>query len=218
MGTQTWKIVGMDQQKVEVIPFKGTANALSFWKAEQRNRDFHFSEQLATFLEEWNTRIESPEFEQALCTDYYMSPSAAGELISFLKRQKEATGSDLPHRHHLLIEHFTDNTYAEEVKRIFINTIWGGKVNLPFALALSAAWEDEYHYPLEVFVDNMCVMLLLPHDLSMRDILCLVKPYTIEQMLRKRLEATGFFGALFLENAGRALLLTRQGFGKRLPL
>ena len=37
-------------------------------------------------------------------------------------------------------------------------------------------------------------------------------------LLRARLEQTGFFGARFRENAARALLLPRQGFGRRTPL
>ena len=34
-----------------------------------------------------------------------MEEAAADELLGFLKLQREATGSALPHRHHLLIEH-----------------------------------------------------------------------------------------------------------------
>ncbi|MBN1696565.1 MAG: DEAD/DEAH box helicase [Spirochaetales bacterium] len=218
MGTQTWKITGIDQQKVEVTPFGNTPKSLPFWKAEQRHRDYHFSRQLGMFLEEWDRRVEDPDCEAALGKEYHMSPPAAAQLVQFLKRQKESTAASLPHRRHIVVEHCLDAEGGAEVNRIFIHTVWGGKVNLPFALALSSAWENKYHYPLEIFVDNICVMLLLPHDFGFRDIIELLRPDSVERLLRTKLESTGFFGALFRENAGRSLLLPRQGFGKRLPL
>ncbi|MCK5570954.1 MAG: ATP-dependent helicase, partial [Spirochaetes bacterium] len=46
----------------------------------------------------------------------------------------------------------------------------------------------------------------------------LVTADNLEELLRKKLEKTGFFGARFRENAGRALLLPRGGFKKRMPL
>ena len=50
------------------------------------------------------------------------------------------------------------------------------------------------------------------------DIFSLVTPENLERLLRLTLEKSAFFGAKFRENAGRALLLPRAGFKKRLPL
>jgi len=61
-------------------------------------------------------------------------------------------------------------------------------------------------------------MLLAPRTFTRRELLDLLPPGRIEELLRIGLERTGFFGARFRENAGRALLLPRGGFGKRLPL
>ncbi len=43
-------------------------------------------------------------------------------------------------------------------------------------------------------------------------------PENLERLLRLTLEKSAFFGARFRENAGRALLLPRAAFKKRLPL
>jgi ATP-dependent Lhr-like helicase len=37
-----------------------------------------------------------------------MDPFAADELVGFLNCSEQITQTDLPHRHHLLIEHFDD--------------------------------------------------------------------------------------------------------------
>jgi ATP-dependent Lhr-like helicase len=153
-----------------------------------------------------------------LIRKYFLDDSAVTELLGFLKRQKEATKTDLPHRHHLLIEHFHDPSNAAQDRQVILHTIWGGKINRPFSLALQAAWEEKYHTHLEVIQNNDGILLILPHDFSAGELLALVKPETLEKLLRKSLEKSGFFGAKFRENAGRALLLPRSDFKKRLPL
>jgi ATP-dependent Lhr-like helicase len=59
---------------------------------------------------------------------------------------------------------------------------------------------------------------LLPDAVGADDILALVNSRNLDRLLRKRLETSGIFGARFRECAGRALLLTRPNFKKRMPL
>ena len=113
-----------------------------------------------------------------------MDEAAADELIDFLKRQQEATGTDLPHRHHLLIEHFQDPLNTADKKQVILHTLWGGKINRPFSLALQAAWEEKYHYHLEVIENNDCLLLMLPHEFSAEDVLTLVTPENLERLLQ----------------------------------
>ena len=68
LAAQSWKITDITHQDVEVVPGKGQVNYLPFWKAEKENRDFHFSEKIALFLEEWNGRLNSPEFDSSEST------------------------------------------------------------------------------------------------------------------------------------------------------
>jgi ATP-dependent Lhr-like helicase len=101
---------------------------------------------------------------------------------------------------------------------VILHTLWGGRVNRPFGLALQAAWEEKYRYHLEIIENNDCLLLMLPHGFSGRELFALVTPENLERHLRASLEQSGFFGAKFRENAGRALLLPRSDFKRRLPL
>jgi ATP-dependent Lhr-like helicase len=85
-------------------------------------------------------------------------------------------------------------------------------------MALDAAWEAHYGQRLEMYTGNDCIVLQLPHDVSGDEVLSLVSSATVEQLLRKRLEGSGFFGARFRECAGRSLLVTRSKIGQRMPL
>ncbi|MCP4147474.1 MAG: DEAD/DEAH box helicase, partial [bacterium] len=160
----------------------------------------------------------NPEFQKKLQTHHFMSEKAALELIAYLKLQKKETDASLPHRHHLLVEHFRDPVNTADSKQTVLHTMWGGPVNRPLAFALSAAWEEKYNYTLDVFVNNDCIMLNLPHAFGAQDILALLKPSKLRQLLRSKLESTGYFGARFRENASCALLLPRKGFQNRMPL
>ena len=55
-------------------------------------------------------------------------------------------------------------------------------------------------------------------DVDGDELISLVTSTRLEELLMKRLEGSGFFGARFRECAGRALLLTRRKMGERMPL
>lgn len=242
LGTQRWKITGIDHQRVRVVPWSGPLNAAPFWRAEGLNRDFHFSEEVALALERWEGRIGKPGFVEELMRSYRIDEEGASRLEGFLRRQAEASGRGLPHRHRILVEH----TAAQGgLRQIIIHTIWGGKVNHPFSLALSAllrrTWGEH-----DIVADNDCIAITLAHEEAPRDgaelgssggfaaayggalhdaegpdvagVLRELAEADLEELLRQELEGSGFFGARFRENAGRALLLPRPRGRQRVPL
>lgn len=217
-GNQIWRIQRITHNDVEVAPVQKSNTVIPFWRAEDMNRSFHLSERIGGFLEIADQELKRPEFRIRLIERHHMSETAADQLIDYLKRQKQETGAPLPHRHHVLVEHFHDPVNVKDTKQTVIHTYWGGRVNRPFAFALASAWLETYGYPLELFVNNDCIIFNLPHSFGIGEILSLVKPDNLVPLLRKKLESTGFFGARFRENAQRALLLPRRSFHERMPL
>ena len=217
LGTRVWRIMRITHNDVEVLPGEQTLNIIPFWRAEEQNRDFFYSEKIGLFLEDAEQKLERGMFAPHPELQSTWSAEALERLTRFLQRQKEATGRPLPHRHHILLEHCVD-PLNKDSKQVIVHTLWGGKVNRPFALALAAAWEQKFGYPLEFYVNNSGIMLTLPQGFVPGDLFSLVPPQNLESLLRSKLESSGFFGAKFRENAGRALLLPRGDFKKRMPL
>ncbi len=217
-GTQKWKITGIDDKKVEVIPWSGSLNINVFWKAEEISKSYHFQKETGDFLELWNDSLDAPEFIRELSSGHFMETGAAEKLRDFLLFQKKLTKTDLPHRHHILIEHSKDNSGGDPFRQVIIHTGWGGKINKPFSYALSAAWEKR-NLQMEFFSDNNSILLLLlPEEKNIRSVFNTVTSDNIEELLLAKLEGSNFFGSRFRENAGRALLLPSAGFKKRMPL
>ena len=218
LGTQTWTIQKITHSDVFVVPAGPKTVDLPFWIGEPANRDFHFSERLGLFLEEAEARLDDAQYPAALQRDHFMDEAAAAELIAYLRRQRDATGRGLPHRHHVLVEFVDSGPEGLPGNQAILHTFWGGRVNRPYAMALEAAWEQRFHQRLEIYPTNDCIVLVLPCQADADEILSLVTSANAESMLRQQLEASSFFGARFRESAGRSLLLTRSRHGRRMPL
>jgi ATP-dependent helicase Lhr and Lhr-like helicase len=218
LGTQNWRIERITHNDVFVLPSSSTSTAPPFWKAEENLRDFHLSERVALFMEDLDERLNDPAIEEFLTERYFMDSQAASRLISFLKDQRAATRCPLPHRHHLLVEHVRSGPAGYPGTQVVLHTLWGGRVNRPFAMALEAAWEARFGHEIETYVSSDCIMLQLPHETTTDETLSLVTESNLHDLLKKKLEGSGFFGARFRECAGRALLLPRRKMSERMPL
>jgi ATP-dependent Lhr-like helicase len=188
-----------------------------FWRAEERDRSFHLSAKIGDFLEQAEAFLATPgggeKLAREVAENYCLDPAAAAHLVGLLERQRSATGCPLPHRHHLVLEEAAGNTSPDQRQQVILHTFWGGEINRPFALALAVACEDKLEQPVTIEHDNDSLMISLPQEVEARRLLELVRPENLEQLLRLRLERTGFFGARFRESAGRALL--GEGFELR---
>lgn len=217
LGTQVWRIENITHNAVEVSPRKALTGMVPFWRAEEQDRDFHYAERIMEFLREADAELSDPErYRRKLQSNHAMSADAAESLTEFLIRQQAACNGMLPHRGRILIEHIRAG--AGPGTQSVIHTFWGGRLNRPWAMALSAAWEKWHATPLEVYSGDAGILLVLPEDTGVSDVIRLVTPENLEELLRGRLESSGFFGARFRENAARALLLPRPGFHRRFPL
>ncbi|MBI9102358.1 MAG: DEAD/DEAH box helicase [Spirochaetales bacterium] len=217
LGTMTWRITSIGEQDVEVVQSSDAGAMFPFWKGDSRGRDFSFSEKMGLLLE----KLDESTFDDGvnlLKSEYFMSERAATALMDYLERQKKICQSGLPHRHRILLENYSDPANMQDLKQLLLHNFWGGKVNRPLAMLLRQAWEEKTGYPLDVFEDEDSLIMNLPHSMNSEELIDLLKPDKIMELLKKRLEMTGYFGARFRENAGRALLLPKKGFGSRTPL
>ncbi len=219
LGTQSWRIEQITHSDVFVLPGRSGARDVPFWKAEGRNRGAHFSERIAELLESVGGCEDETEMSASLRRSAALDEASAQRLAEHLLRQKRHTECTLPHRHHLLVERLAAAPGGEAGgSQLVVHTLWGGRVNRPYAMALEAAWEERFGAPLETFAGDDCISLMLPHEIDAAELLALVTTSNLNELLRRRLESSGFFGARFRECAGRALLLSRRRMNERLPL
>jgi ATP-dependent Lhr-like helicase len=231
LGTQTWEITEITHNDVFVRPTGAPPNIIPFWRAEERNRDAHFSEGILAFLDRFEARASAvfdngnsgagtseERLVKELEKEYCLERPAARRLTDFLRRQREASGAPLPGRRRVVAEHVDRPFGPEGLRQVVLHTLRGGTVNRPLALLLEAYWERRRGSAPQIIAGNDAVVIALEEEEPLASVLTALADQPTEELLRSTLERTGLFGALFRENAGRSLLLPRQSFNKRLPL
>lgn len=229
LGSMSWQVQGIGDAHVQVLPAKVDAkfSAPPFWRADSSGRSVLFSEAVGDFLREMEEQLAEGRPQETLvkhlADGYGFDAGAATEIISFLLRQRTASNCALPHSGHLLVERIQgvpggEGAAHHGMNSILLHTLWGGRVNAPLAIAMAAAIERQSGVRPDVIHDDNTIALLSAKKISTRKVLALVTVENLDSLLRMSLESSGIFGVRFRECAGRALLITKRGFGKRLPL
>ncbi|WDP90978.1 MAG: DEAD/DEAH box helicase [Desulfobacter sp.] len=221
VGSQNWKITRITHDDVFALPAGHRGMDAPFWLAEGLDRDYHFSRRIGRFLEDIDTALAGGKGPVAalggtLVRDYAMDDASAGELVRFCRSQARAAA--IPHRRRIVLEYVRSGPGAAPGTMLVIHTLWGGRVNRPFALALEAAWTQHFGERPEIFPGNDAVIIQLPGPVDPDTLFSLVTRENLESMVMKQLESSGFFAARFRECAGRALLVTRHRINQRMPL
>jgi ATP-dependent Lhr-like helicase len=219
LGVQCWRINSITHNDVFVSPTESKPGIIPFWRAESQNRSFYISEKLGLLLKKLDEMIESEEdIGSFFMNEANLDSNAALTLARYVTLQKKHTEVNLPHRYNFVIEEFADSENATDNRQILLHTMWGGKVNRPFAYALTGFWENEFGYRPEIYADNDSILIHLPDDIEIEAVIKKITPFNFRDLVIKTLEQSGYFGALFRENAARSLLLPPRGFKNRQPL
>ncbi len=215
VGAGSWRIQQITHNDVLVMPLNTRATMAPFWRAEEIDGSFHFACKIGEFLEEAESSIQRADYKEYLVNEFSMEKTAAQRLVEFLKIEKDIAGA-LPHRRRILIEE-CEKDCPPGMKRVFIHTIRGGKVNRPLSLILAAMCEDIAGGSVEAVCSDTSIGLLVKKELELPD-LAQIDEFKIEENLRNRLDKSGFFGAKFRECASIAMLLPKASFRRRTPL
>ncbi|MCP5452836.1 MAG: DEAD/DEAH box helicase [Spirochaetaceae bacterium] len=223
-GTQAWRIVDIGDEAVTVAPLDRDADFMPFWKAEKAARGASVSRRMLELCAAFDAAPDG--FGAALRERSGFSPEAAEALVAFLSSQSRAQkGAGLPSPGSVVVEAFRDPSAKAGATALIVHTLRGSAVNEPLGMALSSLLRDKLGLPVERLSNDDSVSLSMPfvdRDEAVRALTValrsLAEPAVLSAALRDALAGSAVFGAAFRENAGRALLLPRSGFGRRTPL
>ena len=223
-GTQQWVVADITHNDVLVRAASSKETTPPFYRSEFINKSFYYSRQVGDFLQKANDMLDAKN-DHLLIAELQnrgFDDEAANELVRYLHAQRDATGCDLPHANHLVAELIDTGPSGYEsvgnAKQLILHTGWGGAVNRPLALCLEAAWEERFATAPDIAVDNQVIAIQMKQDVGVDEILNMLSPDDLLPKIRRSLEKSGFFGARFRECAGRALLLAKSRFDRRMPL
>ena len=214
LGASTWRIEDITFQKVIVTPAPGEPAKMPFWHGDQIGRPV----ELGRAVGEFHRRIRELPLDAALAElteHHFLDTFAAGNVVSYLAEQAEATGV-VPDDKTIVVERFRDELGDW---RVCIHTPFGMPVHAPWAMAIERGLRERLDMPVETMYADDGIVLRLPEALDSVPLDDLMPdPESIEETVVNALPTTALFAARFRECAARSLLLPRRRPDQRTPL
>ncbi len=214
LGASTWRIEDISFERVTVTPAPGEPGKMPFWHGDRPGRPLELGRALGEFVR--SVREHDPsDVMPWLRREYALDEFAAGNVVSYLTEQAEATGA-VPDDRTIVIERFRDEIGDW---RVCLHSPFGTPVHAPWAMAIEHRLEDRFGVPVETMWGDDGIVIRLPEaadELPLDAVL--VDPDDIADLVVSSLPRTALFSARFRECAARALLLPKRRPDRRTPL
>lgn len=225
LGTSSWMISRIDQDRVYVQEAPNRFSEIPFWRNEPGGRGVRLGVRLGQFLGELSERLRlrepeahpvdrRQELDQTLEADtvrwldveYGLDRTSAEQLIDLARAQHKALG--LPTDTLILIEHYRDLTNQT---RVVIHTLFGRKLNRTWLLAIEQQFGHLLPYKLYGNAkDNGIELVLAEGDHSWLNKLWHIAADSLEQLLTEAIAGSPMLGISFRRIAETSLLLSRS--------
>jgi ATP-dependent Lhr-like helicase len=219
LGTSAWRITDITADRVIAVPAPGEPARMPFWKGDAPGRPLELGRALGKFLREVSGMPEPQARERAAAAG--LDEFAAGNLLAYLREQKEATRY-VPDDRTMLLERYRDELGDW---RMVVHSPFGAQVNAPWALAIGARLRERRGIEARMAHSDDGIVIQLPDTVddegadvvvSAEDVL--LDPDEIEQIVVTEVGGSALFASRFRECAARSLLLPRRDPRKRTPL
>ena len=223
LGSQVWRVAKIEDDRVIAEPAPGAAPRMPFWRGDFPWRPLDLSQTLARFRAEAASRLKPhvddegapPDVVQWLCSEYPVDDVGARQIIDYVRRQIRWSGDISSHRT-IIVE-----TYQDSIGdlRIVLHSPFGGRINGPWSVAIARELLRRKKIEPEVQVSDDGIMLRLPQsdDPSPADFIGEMTSDQAKDLILDGMIDSPLFGAVFRQNAYRAMLLPSPGYFRRTP-
>jgi ATP-dependent Lhr-like helicase len=214
LGASSWRIEDITADRVLVSPAPGQPGKLPFWHGDAPGRPAELGRAIGAFRRELAGM--EPDAAKARARAAGLDGYAAGNLVSYLAEQRQATGR-VPDDRTLIVERFRDELGDW---RMVVHSPYGARVHAPWALAIASRLRARYG-DMDVqalHADDGIVLRIPDTDEPPPPDIVLFDPDELEQVVTAELGGSSLLASRFRECAARALLLPRHRPDRRTPL
>src|SRR5262249_5011843 len=87
LGTNAWRVERIEPDRVIVAAAEGAPAMVPFWRGEKSGRSHDLGLAMGRFLRDLQERLDSPDSQGWLETQYYLDTDAARNLRQYVRRQ-----------------------------------------------------------------------------------------------------------------------------------
>ncbi|HZY29262.1 MAG TPA: DEAD/DEAH box helicase, partial [Jiangellaceae bacterium] len=216
LGATSWRIEDITHDRVIVSPAPGQPGRLPFWKGDALGRPAELGAAVGAFVREISALDDVAARRRAASAG--LDEWATGNLISYLREQREATGH-VPDDRTLLVERFRDELGDW---RLIVHSPFGAQVHAPWALAIGARLRERYGVDVQAAHADDGIVLRIPDVADDAGVpgadLVVLEPDEVDDTVTAEVGGSAMFASRFRECAARALLLPRRDPRRRTPL
>ncbi|WP_437727795.1 DEAD/DEAH box helicase [Sorangium sp. So ce861] len=240
LGNTSWRVLRLEGGQMWVEDAHGAAPTVPFWLGEAPARTPELSAEVAALRAEVAARLEEERAEagrpgarrgeggggeearaaRSRAARWLMQEcalDARGALLvrDYIEAGRAALGA-VPGGATVVVERFFDEAGGQQ---IVVHTPLGGKVNRALGLALRKRFCRSFDFELQAAAtdDGVLLSLSAEHGLPIEDVLDLVRPEGLEEVLVQAALQGPMFRTRFRWAASRALALLRFRGGRRVP-
>jgi ATP-dependent Lhr-like helicase len=214
LGSSSWRIEDISQDRVLVTPAPGQVGKMPFWKGDSIGRPAELGRALGAFVREIGSAEQAAGLARAQRAG--LDGWAAANLVAYLSEQRQATGH-LPTDRTIVVERFRDELGDW---RLVVHSPFGAQVNAPWALAIAASLREQHGTDVQSIHSDDGIVLRLPDTTAEPpgSELALFDPAEIEGIVTGEVTNSALFASRFRECAARSLLLPKRDPRRRSPL
>ncbi|MEW5798919.1 MAG: DEAD/DEAH box helicase [Bacteroidota bacterium] len=223
LGTNVWRMIDIDTNKVIVQPAPGHPARMPFWRGEMIGRTYELSLKLGEFTEQLlNPHPSLPlagggvgrESSHWLEENFPIDDHSIHNIIEYIVEQK-ATTQLVPSHITIVVEGFRDEIGDP---RILVHSRFGKGVNGLLGIILLHHFQQRLGIEVQMLYNDDGILFRCSDvERLPLDIFSSVDFHSAEQVILEQLPSSPLFGAMFRQNAERALLLPKGNPGKRRP-
>ncbi len=223
LGSQVWRVAKIEDDRLIAEPAPGAAPRMPFWRGDFPWRPLDLSYELASFRSAVAERVR-PYIEDEIApddvvewlqTEYLIDPVGARQIIDYVRRQLRWSG-EISSEKTIIVETFQDSIGD---LRIVVHSPFGGRINGPWSVAISRELIRRKKIEPEVQVSDDGMLFRLPQadDPAPADFIRAMTSEDAKELILVGMIDSPLFGAVFRQNAYRALLLPGLGQFRRTP-
>ncbi|MDZ7361706.1 MAG: hypothetical protein ONB46_13415 [candidate division KSB1 bacterium] len=195
LGSSEWRITSIEHDRFWVTPAHAERPRPPFWRGDSFYRDYETGLRVGAFRRKVQERLALPEALNWLMENFAMDRWSAENLLAHFDKQIDSTGA-LPTDQQIIVEQFYDEIGDP---RLFIHSVFGGKVNAPWAFALQHKMEELTGVEVQSQFDDDGLMLRFidtDRPPGLEQLLSLT-PEEIEERNLKALSTTPLLSRIF---------------------
>ncbi len=223
LGSQVWRVSKIEDDRVVAEPAPGAVPRMPFWRGDFPWRPLDLSETLARFRAEVAERVKPyvddetapPQLMEWMQREYPIDEVGARQIIDYVRRQIRWSGEISSHKT-IIVETYQDSLGD---LRIVVHSPFGGRINGPWSVAIARELLERKKTEPEVQVSDDGIMFRIPQadDESPADFISQMTSDEAKRHIIDGMIDSPLFGAVFRQNASRALLLPSLGQFRRTP-